>query len=77
MLDQIKGTSGKILMAALAGTTAGIIAGLLMAPQTGASFRKGLGQSALKVKKRVQNAFNENIDSKRSPKTKSAKARRA
>jgi gas vesicle protein len=57
MLDQIKKTNGKIVMAALAGTTAGMIAGLLMAPRTGALTRKELTQSALNVKDIINNAF--------------------
>ena len=44
MLESIKGANGKILLAALAGTTAGIITGLLMAPETGQETRKGLAR---------------------------------
>ena len=61
MLDQIKKTNGKIIMAALAGTTAGMIAGLLMAPRTGANTRKELTQSALNIKEIVNDAFNKFI----------------
>ena len=66
MLDQIKKTNGKIVMAALAGTTAGMIAGLLMAPRTGASTRKELTQSALNIKDIVNNAFSKFINQQQS-----------
>jgi gas vesicle protein len=66
MLDQIKKTNGKILMAALAGTTAGMIVALLMAPRTGALTRKELTQSALNVKDIVNNAFNKFINQRQS-----------
>lgn len=46
MLESIKGTSGKVLLAALAGVSAGIIAGLLMAPETGRETRQGLSRGA-------------------------------
>jgi gas vesicle protein len=61
MLNQIKKTNGKIIMAVFAGTTAGMIAGLLMAPRTGANTRKELTQSALNAKDIVNNAFKKYI----------------
>ena len=66
MLDQIRKTNGKIIMAALAGATAGMIAGLLMAPRTGARTRKELTQSALNIKEIVNNAFNNFINQQQS-----------
>jgi gas vesicle protein len=59
MLNQIQGTSGKIIMAALAGITAGMIAGVLMAPRTGSSLRNELSQNALRVKNKINKAFKE------------------
>lgn len=67
MLEQIKGANGKIIMAALAGTTAGIIAGLLMAPKTGSSLREGLALSALQAKNRITNVLKEYIQSQQLP----------
>jgi gas vesicle protein len=66
MLEQIKGTNGKILMAVLTGATAGIIAGLLMAPKTGSGLRKSLTQSALQAKDRIANSVKEYIRNQQS-----------
>lgn len=40
--------NGKVIISLLAGATAGIVAGLLLAPETGEDTRKGLAQSASK-----------------------------
>ena len=40
--------NGKVIVSLLAGATAGIVAGLLLAPETGEDARKALGQSASK-----------------------------
>jgi gas vesicle protein len=48
-------------MAVLAGTTAGIIAGLLMAPKTGSGLRKDLGLSAKQAKNKVVGALREYV----------------
>lgn len=40
--------NGKVIVSLLAGATAGIVAGLLLAPETGEDARKGLRESASK-----------------------------
>ncbi|WP_051359837.1 YtxH domain-containing protein [Adhaeribacter aquaticus] len=42
MLEAVKENNGKILLAALAGVSAGIITGLLLAPEAGANTRQGI-----------------------------------
>ncbi|MBC8084409.1 MAG: YtxH domain-containing protein [Hymenobacter sp.] len=42
-------TKGKVILSLLAGATAGIVAGLLLAPETGDETRSGLRQSATKL----------------------------
>ncbi|MGI4820878.1 MAG: YtxH domain-containing protein [Janthinobacterium lividum] len=42
--------NGKVIVSLLAGATAGIVAGLLLAPETGEDARKAIGQSAGKWK---------------------------
>jgi gas vesicle protein len=66
MLDQVKGTNGKILMAAIVGTTAGMIAGLLMAPKTGAGTRQDLARNAADAKDNINNAFKKFINNQTS-----------
>ena len=46
MLSNVKDTNGKVLLAALAGASAGIIAGLLMAPEAGLNTRNTLKKTA-------------------------------
>ncbi|GAA3936802.1 YtxH domain-containing protein [Hymenobacter algoricola] len=41
-------TNGKVILSLLAGATAGIVAGLLLAPETGDQTRAGLKKSATK-----------------------------
>ena len=57
MLNSIPKGKGKIIIAALAGTTAGIIAGLLMASKSGSQSRNDLFQGAATAKDIVNNAF--------------------
>lgn len=45
----MKDTTGKIIFSLLAGATAGIVAGLLLAPETGDETRSGLKKSAAKL----------------------------
>lgn len=53
--------NGKVIVSLLAGATAGIVAGLLLAPETGEDARKGIHESASNWKgslsKFVQNAL--------------------
>ncbi|RYU77752.1 YtxH domain-containing protein [Hymenobacter persicinus] len=44
----MKDTNGKVILSLLAGATAGIVAGLLLAPETGDQTRAGLKESASK-----------------------------
>lgn len=69
MLNQIQGKSGKILLAVFAGLSAGMIAGLLMAPQTRSSLRKGLARNAKQVRTKVRNAFKEYNQHQQLPET--------
>ena len=52
-----KDTAGKVVFSLLAGATAGIVAGLLLAPETGEETRHGLRESARKWSKRAQSAL--------------------
>lgn len=52
-----KDTAGKVIFSLLAGATAGIVAGLLLAPETGEEARHGLRESARKWGKRAQEAL--------------------
>ncbi|MET4106841.1 CsbD family protein [Hymenobacter sp. UYP22] len=59
--------SGKILLAALAGAGAGIIAGLLMAPDKGKATREKLGSAATKYSGQLGeqlSKYGEDLDSK-------------
>ena len=47
----MKKDNGKVIVSLLAGATAGIVAGLLLAPETGDDTRKGLAQEADKLLK--------------------------
>ena len=69
MLNQIQGTSGKILMAVFAGMSAGMIAGLLMAPQAGTGLRKDLAQSVKQARIKVRNAFHAYHQTQQRPET--------
>ena len=52
-----KDTAGKVIVSLLAGATAGIVAGLLLAPETGEEARHDLRKSARKWGKRAQDAL--------------------
>lgn len=52
-----KDTAGKVIFSLLAGATAGIVAGLLLAPETGDEARQSLRESARKWSKRAQEAL--------------------
>lgn len=45
----VKDNTGKVIVSLLAGATAGVVAGLLLAPETGDETRKTLAQSASKL----------------------------
>ncbi|RZK30742.1 MAG: YtxH domain-containing protein [Hymenobacter sp.] len=45
----VKDNTGKIIVSLLAGATAGVVAGLLLAPETGDETRKTLAQGASKI----------------------------
>jgi gas vesicle protein len=49
-----KDNNGKILLAMLAGASAGVIAGILMAPETGEATRGNLKKSASKLSKDLE-----------------------
>jgi hypothetical protein len=50
----MKDNSGKIILALLAGASAGVIAGLLMAPDSGTATRDGLKKTASKLGKDME-----------------------
>ena len=50
----MKDNSGKIILALLAGASAGVIAGLLMAPDSGTATRDGLKKTASKLGKDLE-----------------------
>ena len=50
----MKDNSGKIILALLAGASAGVIAGLLMAPDSGTATRDSLKKSASKLSKDLE-----------------------
>ncbi len=57
----MKDNKGKVIFSLLAGATAGVVAGLLLAPETGDDARANLSRSASKwggdLSKRVKDAF--------------------
>ncbi|ARS36316.1 YtxH domain-containing protein [Pontibacter actiniarum] len=59
----MKDNSGKVLLAMLAGASAGVIAGLLMAPDTGeatrSSFKKWAGKMSKDLEKNLQDGLEE------------------
>lgn len=58
----MKDNSGKILLAMLAGASAGIIAGLLMAPDTGEVTRTSVKKWANKVSKDLEKNLQVGLD---------------
>lgn len=57
----MKDDKGKVILSLIAGATAGIVAGLLLAPETGAETRNGLLGSARKLGDDVGKFLKENI----------------
>ena len=57
----MKDNSGKIILALLAGASAGIVAGLLMAPDSGTVSRDNLKKYAGKLSKDLEKAVQENL----------------
>ncbi|RIJ42933.1 YtxH domain-containing protein [Pontibacter oryzae] len=59
----MKDNSGKVLLAMLAGASAGVIAGLLMAPETGeatrGSIKKWAGKMSKDLEKNLQDGLEE------------------
>lgn len=50
-------TKGKVILSLLAGATAGVVAGLLLAPETGDETRSGLKKSASKLGEDLSKLF--------------------
>jgi len=57
----MKDNSGKIMLALLAGASAGVIAGLLMAPDSGTATRDSLKKSASKLGKDLEKKLQEGM----------------
>ncbi len=57
----MKDNSGKIILALLAGASAGIVAGLLMAPDSGTVSRGNLKNYAGKLTKDIEKAVQDNL----------------
>ncbi|RYZ19192.1 MAG: CsbD family protein [Chitinophagaceae bacterium] len=58
----MKDNSGKILLALLAGASAGVVAGLLMAPETGEATRGNLRKSAGRLGKDLEGMLKQTMD---------------
>ena len=58
----MKDNSGKIILALIAGASAGVIAGLLMAPETGEATRGNLRKSATKLGKDLEGKLQETLN---------------
>jgi gas vesicle protein len=58
----MKDNSGKIMLAMLAGASAGVIAGLLMAPDTGEQTRTGIKKWASKLSKDLEKNLQTGLD---------------
>lgn len=58
----MKDNSGKIMLALLAGASAGVIAGLLMAPDTGEQTRTGIKKWASKLSKDLEKNLQSGLD---------------
>ncbi|MDX5346483.1 MAG: YtxH domain-containing protein [Hymenobacteraceae bacterium] len=57
----MKDNSGKIILALLAGASAGVVAGLLMAPDTGEATRGNLKKTASKLTKDLEKTFQDGL----------------
>ena len=57
----MKDTNGKVILSLLAGATAGVVAGLLLAPETGEETRSGLKKSATKWSDDLSRLLNEAV----------------
>ena len=57
----MKDDKGKVIFSLIAGATAGIVAGLLLAPETGEETRTGLRESARKLGNDIGRFLKENI----------------
>ncbi|WP_242927743.1 YtxH domain-containing protein [Pontibacter vulgaris] len=58
----MKDNSGKVILALLAGASAGVIAGLLMAPDNGETTRKGISKWAGKLSKDLEKNLNAGLE---------------
>ena len=65
----MKGTSGKVILSLLVGATAGVVAGLLLAPETGEETRTGLKNSASKWSDDLSKLLKESVARINAPKT--------
>jgi len=54
-------TKGKVIFSLLAGATAGIVTGLLLAPETGDETRAGIKESASKFKEDLNKLFKDGL----------------
>ncbi|MBG8552227.1 YtxH domain-containing protein [Hymenobacter guriensis] len=57
----MKNDNGKIILSLLAGATAGVVAGLLLAPETGEETRAGLRDSASRFSDDLNKLFKEGL----------------
>ncbi|TGE29870.1 YtxH domain-containing protein [Hymenobacter metallicola] len=64
----MKDNSGKVILSLLVGATAGVVAGLLLAPETGEETRSGLKQSASKWSDDLTRLLNEAVARINAPK---------
>lgn len=55
-------TKGKVILSLLAGATAGVVAGLLLAPETGDETRQGLKKSASKLSGDLNKLLKDSLD---------------
>jgi gas vesicle protein len=67
-------TKGKVIFSLLAGATAGIVAGLLLAPETGDETRAGLKKSASKFSDDLNNLLKDGLARFSAPKEQNSSA---
>ncbi|UOQ74524.1 YtxH domain-containing protein [Hymenobacter cellulosilyticus] len=65
----MKDNNGKVILSLLVGATAGVVAGLLLAPETGTETRTGLKKSASKWSDDLSKLLKESVARINSPKT--------